>query len=312
MSATVVVRVPASTANVGAGFDRIAIAVDRWLTAWVVQSGRARSGVTVRRRGTLTGLGPPQGMSTNRDMLVQGFAAACRIARRNMPGGLTIDVTSAIPVARGLGSSAASAVAGLMLANAALRLGLTVRQLLVAGAELEGHPDNVGAAILGGGVLIIGDTATTWRALRLSIRYNLRLVLAVPALSVETRRARARLPTVIPHATGVAAAMRSAALVVGLAHPTREVLRLALDDVLHVPYRRELVQGYDEVVAAAHEAGALGATLSGSGPSIVAITDVKRAPVVRQAMVKAWRERGVKSTGFVSLPSVSGARLIAG
>ncbi len=110
---------------------------------------------------------------------------------------------------------------------------------------------------------------------------------------METKRARAVLPATVPHAQAALAAAKSAALVLGLARADPRLLGVGLDDVLHVPYRRPLVAGYDAVSAAARQAGAYGATLSGSGPTIVALALAARATQVGDAMVRAWRAQGV-------------------
>jgi len=131
-------------------------------------------------------------------------------------------------------------------------------------------------------------------------------VFAVPDFTVETKRARAVLPATLPHEQAVRAAAKGAALVHGLAHADARLLAAALDDVLHVPFRLPLIPGYAEVTAAARTAGAYGATLSGSGPTVVAVTPAVHAAAVSDAMVRAWRARGVAAQGFVSARPVGG------
>src|SRR2546427_629568 len=126
----------------------------------------------------------------------------------------------------------------------------------------------------------------------LPIHQSLALVFAVPDFTVETKRARAALPATLPHADAVRAAAKSAALVHGLAHGDARLLATGLDDVLHVPFRRALVPGYDEVTGAARQAGAYGATLSGSGPTIVAVVGADSVRAVGDAMVRVWGARG--------------------
>jgi homoserine kinase len=124
------------------------------------------------------------------------------------------------------------------------------------------------------------------------------LIFAVPDFTLSTERARAVLPTTVPHRTAVTAAARAAALVHGLAHAHPGLLALGLDDVLHVPHRRALMRGYDDVTAAARAAGAYGATLSGSGSTIVALGSAASAPAVEAAMVQAWRGHRVTANAF--------------
>jgi len=282
------VRVPATSSNLGAGFDCIGIAVDRWLTASATLRERD-SGVTIHRGGQLAALTlPPE-----EDLLAVGFRAACRAAGVE-PVGVAIDATSEIAVGRGLGSSAAAIVAGALLADAALGLGLSRTSIVEIAAEVEGHSDNVAAAVYGGAVLSVRSTGL--RSVALAVSPDLVFLLAVPPFPSDTRRARAALPEVLPHAVAVLAASRAAALVQGLATGDRELLAAALnDDVLHVPYRRARIPGYDAVVAAAQAAGAYGATLSGAGSAILAIAPGERAGTVGAALLAAWRGAGVEA-----------------
>ena len=291
MRASVTVRVAGSTSNLGAGFDCIGVAVGRWLR---VEARVTRgSSVAIERAGTLTALEiPPE-----HDLLYRGFAAVCRHAGRDVPAGLALTADSDIPVARGLGSSAAATVAGAAAAAALLELELEAGALTELASELEGHPDNVAPAVFGGANLVLrerdGLVVTP-----LPIHPSLALVFAVPDFTVETKRARAALPATLPHADAVRAAGKSAALVHGLAHADPRLLAAGLDDVLHVPFRRALVPGYDAVTNAARQAGAHGATLSGSGPTIVAVVAAERVGAVGDAMIRAWGTRGTVAQAF--------------
>jgi homoserine kinase len=299
MRGSVTVRVPGSTSNLGAGFDCVGVAIGRWIrvTACATPGPAPALGppVTIERRGTLSALDAPP----ERDLLYHGFAAACRAAGRDVPARVALTAHSDIPVARGLGSSAAATVAGAAVATALLELALGPDALAALCAELEGHADNVAPAVYGGANLVLrgpaGLTVTP-----LTVHESLALVFAIPEFTVETRRARAVLPQMIPHVQAVEAAAKSAALVHGLAHADPRLLAAGLDDVLHVPYRRALVPGYDGVTDAARQAGAYGATLSGSGPTLVAITPAPRAAAVADAMVRSWRARGVAAESFVA------------
>jgi len=257
MSAAVTVRVPGSTSNLGAGFDCVGIAIDRWIRVAARREESRAAPITIERRGALAGLAlPPE-----RDLLYQGFRSACRAAGREPPPGLVLEASSDIPIARGLGSSAA-------------------------------------AVVDGGATLVLRGAAGKLACTPLPVHPSLVLVFAVPDFGVETERARAVLPHVVPHRSAVTAAARSAALVHGLAHADAALLAAGLDDVLHVPYRRSLVRHYDAVVTAARGAGAFGATLSGSGSAIVAVAPFERAAAVEQAMARAWQDQGVAAETF--------------
>ncbi len=296
MRASVTVRVPASSSNLGAGFDCVGVAVGRWLrlSARRASPGAAAAApVTLERIGTLATLAVP----ADEDWLYRGFAAACRRARHVVPPGLVLAAESEIPVARGLGSSAAATVAGAVAASALLGLALDAHAVAALATELEGHPDNVAPAVFGGATLVVpgpdGDIVTP-----IVVHASITFVFAVPDFTVETKHARAVLPATLPHAQAVRAAAKSAALVQGLAHGDPRLLAAALDDVLHVPFRRSLVRGYTEVTDAARLAGAYGATLSGSGPTLVALAPLARAAAVGAAMVRAWRDCAVAAAAF--------------
>jgi len=294
MRASVTVRVAGSTSNLGAGFDCIGVAIGRWLrvTARTAPDAAGRL-VTIERGGTLGSLDT----APEADLLYRGFVAACRRARQEVPAGLVLTADSDIPVARGLGSSAAATVAGAAAAAALLELKLDAPALAELASELEGHPDNVAPAVFGGANLVLrgpdGLVVTS-----LPIHASLALVFAVPDFTVETKHARAALPATLPHADAVRAAAKSAALVHGLAHADERLLAAGLDDVLHVPFRRALVSGYDEVTSAARQAGAYGATLSGSGPTVVAVVAADGVRAVGDAMVRAWGARGIAAETF--------------
>ena len=292
MSATITVRVPGSTANLGSGFDCLGVAVSRWVELVV---RRAPDGTPVRleRRGALAALQGP----ADQDLVYRGFARACR-AGNVAPPAVVMEAASDIPVGRGLGSSAAAVVAGAAAARALCQLQLPDDALLALCAELEGHPDNVAPSMRGGAVLALTTPAGRLVVTMVEIHPTLELVFAIPDFSLATERARAVLPTSVPQKTAVTAAARSAALVLGLARADRALLEVGLDDVLHVPHRRVLVPGYDAVTQAATQAGAFGATLSGSGSTLVAVAPAERGPAVEAAMTAAWRATGVRVESF--------------
>jgi len=302
MSQTVHVAVPASTSNLGAGFDCVGVAVDRWLNVTASLDPRAR-GVTIQRSGTLAALT----IDASDDRLVAGFRAACQRGRRELPDGITFDATSTIPVGRGLGSSASATLAGALAANALFGLGLTDRAIALACADVEGHPDNVVPSLFGGARLALTGADGTLIVAPLHVHESLALVFAIPDFAVETRHARSVLPSELPHRTATRAAALGAALVQGLATANEGLLSAALDDVLHVPYRRSLVDGYDLVARAARRAGAFGATLSGSGSTVLAIAPVERADAVGAQMVAAWKGVEVQAEPLVNPSTVGGA-----
>jgi len=294
------VRVPATSANLGAGFDCIGIAVDRWLVASVTLGG---TGISIRRGGTLNAVR----VRADQDLFTRGFRAACAAGGASPAGtGAIIEATSDIPVGCGLGSSAAAIVAGALLADAALELGLSRAKILEIGTAIEGHPDNVAPAIHGGAVLSVHTPAGLVSS-SLRVSAAIELLIAVPPFPNNTKAARAALPHMLPHSDAVVAANRAAALVQGLATGDGALLGAALDDVLHVPFRRARIPGYDAVVAAAQGAGAFGATLSGAGSAILAIAPRDHSAAVGSAMIAAWSSIGVEAELVRSAHPVPGA-----
>jgi homoserine kinase len=244
------------------------------------------------------------------DYVHVGFVAACAEAGRDVPRAMRYDVSSEIPVARGLGSSAAALVAGVMLAERALRLGFDRTRLALLGSRLEGHPDNASPAVLGGAVLATplgAPDAHDYAFTALTVHERLAFAFAVPSVKMSTEEARAALPATLPHRTAVAAAAKAAALVQGLARGDDRLLAAALDDVLHVPFRERFIPAFDSVRHAAKGSGAVDVTLSGSGSTLVAIADRSRAAAVAEAMAGAWKEAGIDSETFVAVRPAGGA-----
>jgi homoserine kinase len=291
------VRVPCSTSNLGAGFDCVGIALDRWLEVEMALAPAAH-GSTLARAGALAAL-DAAGVPAGDDLLVRGALLACAATGRTLPPGLAVRATSDIPVARGLGSSAAALVAGALAADALLGLGLGAAGAAALAATEEGHPDNAAPIALGGAVLGIpaGAAGRGWHFARLDVHAEVGVAIAVPAFETSTKVMRAALPATLPYADAVATGGKAAALVRGLATADAALLAHALDDVLHVPYRRALLPGYDAVTRAAREAGAWGATISGAGSTLIALAPRARAGAVAAAMAGTWRQAGVAADG---------------
>ena len=297
------VKVPASTSNLGGGFDCIGVAVDRWLTASVSVSDAAGANrVTIKRAGAVADLA----LAAEDDLVHLGFTLACQARTYPVPKRVDYEVSSTIPVARGLGASAAALIAGTLLANESVGLGLSREEIAAICAREEGHPDNIGPAIFGGAVLSI-TTENGYAFESLRTHPDIALIFTVPKLEIETAAARAVLPSSLPYGTAVAAVAKAAALVEGLSTGDAKLLAYALDDVVHVPFRRALIPGYDSMVAAAIGAGAFGATLSGSGSTMVAVAPVSIASQVGSAMRTAWRDAGQTAEVIIEAKSVGGA-----
>jgi len=258
-------RVPASSANLGPGFDSFAAAL----------SPELELRVSAADQFALTS---NLALPTDRtNLVVRAFE------RLHPAAGLQFEISSQIPLSGGLGSSAAAIVAGLL---AATRIASVDVDLLALGSELEGHPDNVAAALLGG-VVVCADG----RAERLDPPAGLSAVLVVPEAGVVTTAARAALPATVPLADAVYNTAHGALLLLGLVRGDLELVARGLRDRLHQPYRASLYPRSAELAARATELGALGATISGAGPSVLFWVEDARVESVGEALeaeVAGW------------------------
>jgi homoserine kinase len=227
-------------------------------------------------------------VSTGRDNLVVRAFESLHSA-----DGIAFRLRSEIPLARGLGSSAAAIVAGLFAADHLFELALTREEMLVRATELEGHPDNVAAAIYGGFVICGADGEGAPFAARFSPPEELEGIVAIPAEEVSTRLAREAIPAEVPLADAVANVSAAALLVLGLQSADLDLVARGLEDRIHQPRRRDLYQRSMEIVDSATELGALGATISGAGPTVLVWTTWQEAGNVAAALERrcaGWAE----------------------
>ncbi len=265
----VAVEVPATSANLGAAYDCMAVALEIVDRVEVECLARPGAGVELAVEGE--GAGELPGDRTNAFVvaLERGLAEVRGTPDEEL--GWRIQMRNRIPLARGLGSSAAATVAGL-LAGAALAGGtLSTDRALALATEIEGHPDNAAAALLGGFTVAAHGDAPT--AIRFDVPRDLRTILFIPDLRLATREMRAALPELVPLADAVANLQRVALGVAALAAGSAEGLGHLTVDRLHEPYRAAVYPQLPKLVAAAREAGALGACLSGAGSTIIAFAD---------------------------------------
>jgi homoserine kinase len=272
------VRVPASTSNLGPGFDFAGLALSVFLDVRV--AGRASS--ARHELGELggTAIDWPRG---DDNILFRAFERA-RNALEIAPLALRFDVHSEIPVARGLGSSGAAIAAGIVLANALAQKPAALEKLCTIGAEIEGHPDNTSASIAGGCTLAIPRADGSIRVVRQPLHEALAFGVAWPNTQLSTRAARSVLPREVPFADAVENPRRLAALLEGLRTADPELLQLGEHDRLHARHRLALIENGAEALAAARAAGAWLATVSGSGSALFAIGPHARMPAIVEAL----------------------------
>ena len=287
MSRRVHVRVPATSANLGPGFDALGLALGLYNEV----EARPAAATTVSIEGTGAGRLP----TNEKNVVVRAIRLAYEAVGR-ADESWTVRCVNRIPSARGLGSSAAAWVGGLAAGNALLGSPLDRAALLRLAARAEGHPDNVAAAVYGG-LTVVGGEGDGVVALTLPVPSSLVWVVLVPDVTSATADARAVLPATVPRADAVFNVQRVALLLASLQQGRLDTLGAALDDRLHQPYRRRLFPWMPAVADAARAAGALGCVLSGAGPSLLAITagaDVSQA--VAAAMEKALAQAGVRGS----------------
>lgn len=270
------IRVPASSANLGPGYDVMAAAVSLHLELEVEETGEFSL--------------DPGGLdvSTGRDNLVVRAFESLHSA-----DGIAFRLRSEIPLARGLGSSAAAIVAGLFAADHLFELALSREEMLARATELEGHPDNVAAAIYGGFVICGRGEGGAPSAARFDPPSGLEGVAVIPAEEVSTERAREAIPAEVPLADAVANVSAASLLVLGLQRADLDLVARGLADRIHQPRRRDLYPRSMELVDSATELGALGATISGAGPTVLVWTtwqDAGKVVAELERRCEGWAE----------------------
>ena len=257
----ITVRVPATTANIGPGFDSMgcALALYNYITCEVLPAGK------------LVITGCPEPYQNEENLAVQGYRAV--LSRLGLPNeGLSLNIRAEIPVCRGLGSSAAMIAGGAAAANLLHGASLSSAELLAVTNEIEGHPDNLAPAIYGGLTASLVEDGIP-RTVRLPLSPTLRWVAAIPDFELSTHLARAVLPKKVAFTDAVYNASHAAVLAGALGSGDRELIAMALRDRLHQPYREKLIPEYNKVKTAAEQCGAIAFCISGAGPTLLALTD---------------------------------------
>ncbi|MEW6233554.1 MAG: homoserine kinase, partial [Chloroflexota bacterium] len=295
----VIVRVPATAANLGSGFDCLGMALGLYNVV-TVEATRSRLTVRIIDEGEDI---LPHGVERQ---VLQAMRAVFRRVGKRLTG-LSLELQNAIPLARGLGSSAAATVAGLVAANSLCGDALSRDQILTLAIQLEGHPDNVAPALLGGMVVVVQETGRVLCA-QVPVPAGLKAALFVPDFAMLTKEARRVLPRRVERADAVYNIGRAALLVAALAQGRLELLDVATRDRLHQPYREALFPAMPRLFGAAREAGALGVFLSGAGSTVLALCQ-EDAEGVTQAMAAAAREAGIGGRPLVIPLSLQGAEI---
>ena len=299
---SVTVEAPASSANLGPGFDALAIALDLWLRVTIRPLDAGAESISVEGEGKdEIGLDAGNRFLIGLEHGLEEFGLEPPVMR--------IEMSNQIPLARGLGSSAAASVAGLLAAEALANEKLPSGRLLALASGIENHPDNASAALLGGFIVVSGGNPA-----RFDPPESLFAALFIPDVALRTAAMRDVLPQTVAHADATHNVGRTAMIVAALVSGSRlDLLSAMSDDRLHEPFRVPHFPQLPELVTAAREAGALGAALSGAGSTVIALAaDEATARRAADAMATAARGLDLAGRATVVRPVANGARLIQG
>ena len=291
------IRVPATSANLGPGFDCLGLALNIWNEVSFEPAEKLSYHVT--------GEGAEKLNKGTKNLLTKAFTLLHEVCGREMHGAC-IQAKNEILMSSGLGSSAAAIVAGLFGANEMLGKPLNKNELLKLANEMEGHPDNVAPALLGGLVVsIISDDEIITR------RYEVpefTIVIVKPNVEWPTKTARAVLPKSVSRADSIYNIGRTALVVDALRNGDLDLLQKVMDDRIHQPYRLKHISGGMSAYKTAKQFGA--AALSGAGPSIIAFVPPENAERAKAEIQSAFEERGIETRGIITKPSSKGVHCI--
>lgn len=297
----ITVRVPATTANLGPAFDCMGMAL-RIFNEIHVRLGEGPEPV-VRVRGQGESSLPRDGSN----LVYRAYSRFLEETGKSLPAPI-INCRNEIPLERGLGSSAAAIVGGLAAANALTGSPLGREDILALAVELEGHPDNVAAALYGGIRIVVasgGDAPVTSPA---PLPPDLRVALFVPEVSISTEKARAVMPSEVPLEDALFNVGRTALLVNAFATGRLELLKSATEDRLHQPYRSHLLPAMRLIIGEAMKGGALGAFVSGSGSTVLALCRGREMSVAYE-MAEMARKTNVAGRTMITFPSEAGVEV---
>ena len=294
---TISVHVPATTANLGPGFDCLALALNIWNHATFSLEGE---GIKLHIKGEGSG----KLVDDKRNLIAKSFIKFFKAYNLSEPLGLVIECENNIPLGSGLGSSAAAVITGLIGANALLGNIATKVDILELANEIEGHPDNVTAAVFGGLSIVVRDNDHFIHHIVDVPEIN--VAIAVPEFELPTQVSRSALPKAIPLSDVIFNLGRTALVVEALRTKNYEILKTAVDDRLHQPYRIKLLPGAANAMDNALKNGASAVALSGAGPSIIAFGE-ENISAIADSMVTSFEEEGVSARPYLPTTITTGA-----
>ncbi|WP_242462824.1 homoserine kinase [Persephonella atlantica] len=289
--------VPATTANLGAGFDTFGLALSLYNEFEVEE----HDGVVIETVPENPFLEKPEN-----NLFVQVLKYMCEKRRKTFYGAKVKQISN-IPVARGLGSSATAIVAGILISAAVSKTELTDELFFETAYRFEPHPDNLLPAWKGGFTTALLSEGKTYYQ-KIPFPEDIKAVVAVPDFELSTEKARSVLPEKIPLKDGIFNVQRASLFLTALINRRYDLLKIAMEDRFHQPYRKKLIPGFDDVLKEAYNGGALGVSLSGAGPSVVALS-VENHQEIGERMVYAFRRNGVQSSFMVLDVDTEGAKV---
>lgn len=287
-ASSVTVTVPATTANLGPGFDCIGAAVTLYNRFQFTALPDAESPLTI----AATGLEADRVAKDDRNLAYLAFQQLYQTLGKTPPP-LHLAIDLQVPLARGLGSSATAIVGGLIGANALAGSPLSREQIMKLAIEMEGHPDNVVPALLGGCQLAATGCDGSWTICEIPWHESIVPIVAIPDFELSTAEARRVLPDHYSRQDAIFNIAHLGLLIRALSSGRSDWLQTALQDRIHQPFRQSLIQGYEAVESAGVKAGADGLVISGAGPTLLALTPADRATAVETAINQTWTAAGI-------------------
>ncbi|MGB3509878.1 MAG: homoserine kinase [Microcoleaceae cyanobacterium] len=280
------VTVPATTANLGPGFDCIGVALSLYNHFKFSIADTA-----TELKITVTGKEAPRVSTDQSNLVYQVFVKLYEYIKQTPPS-VVLEIDLGVPLARGLGSSATAIVGGLVGANQLADNPLSQTEVMNLAIAIEGHPDNVVPALLGS-CRLAASTSTGWEICDIPWHSDIVPVVAIPDFELSTAQARRVLPKEFSRADAIFNSAHLGILLRGLETGNRNWLQAGMQDKIHQPYRKSLIKGYEEVRLAALGAGADEMVISGAGPTLLALTNSFTSSTVVTAMADAWKNQGI-------------------
>lgn len=283
---SITVKVPATTANIGAGFDCLGAALTLYNEFTFTESEKPTSINIIGDDSAKVNI-------DQNNLLYKSFLHYYEHIKEPPPR-VEIDIKIGVPLARGLGSSATAIVGGLLGANYFSSLGVSFNTIIDLAIAMEGHPDNVVPALKGNCVLSVTN-GNSWEFASINWHDNIVPIVAIPDFELSTEKARSVLPKQLSYSDAVFNMSHLGLLIKGLESGNVQWLRCALNDRLHQPYRKSLIKGFETVEEAIKPVGGYGLVISGAGPTLLTLSDFARAERVAEVMKQAWLSEGINA-----------------